>query len=61
MGAELLIKTVKAIEEGTAPREKQDDALSNYASMIQRETAQIDWSKPAKEVLNLIRGMNRIL
>ena len=58
MGAELLIKTVKAIEEGNAPREKQDDALSNYASMIQRETAQIDWSKPAKEVLNLIRGMN---
>ncbi len=58
MGAELLIETLKAIENGDCPREKQDDALSNYAPMINRETAQIDWSKPAKEVLNLIRGMN---
>ncbi len=58
MGADLLIKTLKAVEDGTVTREKQDDALSNYAPMINKETAQIDWSKPAKEVLNLIRGMN---
>ena len=58
MGADLLIKTLKAVEDGTVTREKQDDALSNYAPMIMRETAQIDWSKSAKEVLNLIRGMN---
>ena len=58
MGADLLIKTLKAVEDGTVTREKQDDALSNYAPMIMRETAQIDWSKPAKDVLNLIRGMN---
>ena len=58
MGANVLIKTVKAIEEGTAPREKQNDELSNYAPMISRETGHIDWSKSANEILNLIRGMN---
>ncbi len=58
MGAELLIKTLKAVEDGTITREKQDDALSNYAPMITKETALIDWEKPAEEILNLIRGMN---
>lgn len=56
MGAELLIKTLASIEKGDAPREKQNDELSSYASMISRETGHIDWSKPAKTVLNLVRG-----
>lgn len=58
MGADIILKTVSAIEKGEAPREKQDDALSNYAPMISRETGRIDWNKSAGEVLNLIRGMN---
>ena len=58
MGAEVLAKTVEAIADGTAPREKQNDELSNYAPMISKETGHIDWQKSAIEVLNLIRGMN---
>lgn len=58
MGAELLVKTVEQIENGTAPREKQDDSLSSYASMISRETGLIDWNKSAKDIVNLIRGCN---
>ncbi len=58
MGAELLIKTVDAIENGTAPREKQDDSLSCYAPMISKETGHIDFSKNADDILNLIRGTN---
>jgi len=56
LGAELLLETVKRIEAGTAPREKQDDALSNYAPMISKETGHIDWSMSADDILNLIRG-----
>ncbi len=56
MGAELLSKTVRALSDGTAPREKQDDSLSCYAEMISKETGHIDWSKPSTDVLNLIRG-----
>ncbi len=58
MGAELLTKTVAAIESGTAPRETQNDELSNYAPMISRETGCIDWNKSAKEIVNQIRGCN---
>ncbi len=56
MGAELLSETVYAIENGTAPREKQNDDESCYAPMLSKETGHIDWSRPANEVLSLIRG-----
>ncbi len=56
MGAELLSKTVNAILNGTAPREKQDDADSTYAPMISKETGHINWEKSAKEIFSLIRG-----
>ncbi len=58
MGAELLLKTVKAIEKGIAPREKQNDAEASYAQMITKETGKIDWSSSAESILNLIRGLN---
>ena len=58
LGAEVLIKTVKAIEDGTAPREKQDDSKSCYASMISKDTGHIDWECDADKILNLIRGLN---
>ena len=58
MGAELLAETLPAIENEAAPREKQDDSLSNYAPMISRETGRIDWNKSADEIVNLIRGCN---
>lgn len=58
MGAQLLHQTVIQIENGTAPREKQDDAASNYAPMITKETGHIDWRASAQTILNLIRGTN---
>lgn len=58
LGAELLSKTMEEIANGTAKREKQDDALSCYAPMISKETGHIDWSKSGEEILNLIRGTN---
>lgn len=58
MGAELMSETIKRLEEGTLTPEKQNDAESSYAPMISRETARIDWSKSAKEIICLICGMN---
>lgn len=57
-GAELLLKTVKAIESGNAPRIEQDESAATHAPMLNKETGHIDWSKSADEVLNLIRGTN---
>ena len=57
LGADLIVKTINDLKNGSVPREKQDDTLSNYAPMIERETGHIDWEKPAGEVYNLIRGL----
>lgn len=57
VGAELLIKTLKAIEDGSIKPEKQDDSLSSYAPMLNKELGHIDWNKDAREVFNLIRGV----
>lgn len=58
LGAEALLETVALIEAGAAPREKQNDAESTYAAMIDKAQAEIDWSLPATEIKNLVRGMN---
>ena len=58
MGGPLIIETLKQIEAGTAPRIKQDDSLSCYASMLDKELGCIDWNKDAASIERLIRGLN---
>ena len=61
IGGELLVKTLKEIEKGTAPREKQGDDFS-IAPMLDKEMAKIDWeNKSAIEIKNLVRGLNPIM
>ena len=61
IGGELLVETLKRIEEGTAPREKQAEDFS-MAPMLNKEMAKIDWeNKTAKEIKNLVRGLNPIM
>lgn len=58
-GADLLIETLKELEAGTAVRKtKQDDSLSNYAKMLDKQLGCIDFSKSATEIERLIRGLN---
>ena len=58
LGASLLLKTMDAIQNGTVKPEKQVDAESTYAPMIAKSMGHLDWSKPAKELHQLIRGLN---
>ena len=61
IGGNLLVKTLKLIEEGKAPREKQG-AEFTMAPMLSKEMAIINWQdKTAKEIHNLIRGLNPIM
>ena len=61
VGARLLVETVKLIEEGKAPREKQGDNFT-LAPMLNKHMAKIDWeNKDAEEIKNLIRGLNPIM
>ena len=61
IGADLLVKTLKQIEEGTAPRIPQGTDFS-MAPMLDKEMSKIDWeSKDAKQIKNLVRGLNPIM
>lgn len=57
-GAKLLLKTVNAIKDGTAPRTEQNESEATHAPMLTKETGHINWTKSADEVLSLIRGTN---
>lgn len=56
-GAELLIETLERLAAGTLAPVPQTGA-SSYAARITRETAAMDWSKPAHELDALVRGLN---
>ena len=61
IGGELLVKTLKLIEKGTAPRKAQGEEYS-MAPMLKKEMAQIDWeNQTAKQIHNLVRGLNPIM
>ena len=57
MGAELLIKTVKAIEEGNAPRTPQDHSKATYVTMLDKSLSPIDFRKSARMVCKQICGL----
>lgn len=58
MGAELLIKTVRGIENGTAPRIAQDASRATFAPPLTKEMSPIDWSKTPREIVKKICGLN---
>ena len=61
IGGKLLVNTLKLIESGNAPREKQGDDFT-IAPMLNKEMAQINWNeKTALEIKNLVRGLNPIM
>lgn len=59
-GAELLVKTVKEIEKGTAPRKEQGKDFT-VAPMLNKEIAKIDFSESAMKIKNKVRGLNPIM
>ncbi len=61
IGGELLVKTLKLIEAGNAPRTKQGEDYT-IAPMLDKEMSKIDWeNKTAEQIKNLIRGLNPIM
>jgi len=58
LGADVVLKTVKAVEEGNITLKPQDNSLVCKAPKIYHETCEIDWNRPAMEVYNHIRGLN---
>ncbi|MCF0147991.1 MAG: methionyl-tRNA formyltransferase [Clostridium sp.] len=56
-GADLLVKTIDGVYNGTITPEKQTDETF-YAKMLDKELALINWNNKTKDIHNLIRGLN---
>lgn len=58
-GASLVVKTVLAIETGDYPRTPQPQVTDlKPAPKLHRETTQIDWNQPARQIRNFVRGLS---
>lgn len=57
-GAELCLRTLTAIEDGTAVYTPQNHDLATHTTMIKKQLGEIDWQRPAQELERLVRGLN---
>lgn len=57
-GGELCVKTLAAIEEGTATYTPQNHEEATHTSMIKKQMGEMDWTKSAQELERLVRGLN---
>ena len=58
-GARQLVQTLDRLEDGTVQPEKQpEESPTGYARMITKADGLIDWTKDAKSIERLIRGLN---
>ena len=61
IGGNLLVETLKRIEDGTASRKKQGENFT-LAPMLDKSIAKIDWdNQTAEQIKNLVRGLNPIM
>lgn len=57
VAAKLAVETLARLCDGTAPREKQEEAAATYAPLLTKELGEIDWKKSTREILDTIRGL----
>jgi len=57
VGADLLMETLMALQRGDCPRIPQDASFVTLAPSLPPETGALDWSRPAIELHNLVRGV----
>lgn len=58
LGAETLLETVKLVEKGEIIRTPQDHSQATHYPMLDKSMGLIDFSKNAKDIKNLVRGLN---
>lgn len=58
LGAQVTLKTVRAIEAGEAPTQKQDDQQATKAPKIFHDTCEVNFAQPTQRVHDFIRGLS---
>jgi methionyl-tRNA formyltransferase len=56
IGVDAMMESVDLVRDGKAPKIEQDEARATYESWCGKDQAEIDWTKPVRDVHNLIRG-----
>ncbi len=56
-GAKLLIKVLSKQPEGRFSLSPQDEKLVTYAPKLTKEMGQINWNKPARTIVDQVRGL----
>lgn len=60
LGAELLIETLALLEFDQIQEAPQDHDAATYAPRLTRDDAHVDWSAPARDVANQVRGLDAV-
>ncbi len=58
LGAEVLLKALDDIEQGSAVYINQDDSVATHCKMFKSDYGLINFNKSAKDIVNLIHGLN---
>jgi methionyl-tRNA formyltransferase len=58
LGAGLLVVTLDGLASGIVQPRGQDEALATFAPKLCKEDGLIDWTRGAREIVNLVRGVN---
>ena len=58
LGADLMVRALAALSRGGLAFTPQPEEGVTYAAKITNEEARIDWSKPARSVHDLVRGLS---
>lgn len=64
IGAQLLVKTIKSLADGSLKETPQDSELTTHnpqpkhAPKIHTDTCRINWSQPVETIFNLVRGLS---
>lgn len=58
LGPDLVLRTLEGLERGTLTPIPQDHSHATFAPKIEDAVCKIDWSRPARKIFHLIRGLN---
>ncbi len=58
LAGEAMCEVIDRINAGTVTREKQPTEDASYAAKIEKEDTVLDFTRPARELVNLIRGLS---
>lgn len=57
MGAQLLVRTLRDIAAGTAPRTPQEHEKATYVRQLDKSVCPIDWTRTPREIVKHICGL----